>query len=62
MCSRDSFRNNERATELGANKFCECYLYKENIDTLQAVSLIARHLRFFIWTTCIGFLFLIKCF
>lgn len=28
------------------NKCCECVLYKENIDTIQAVNLIAKKLRF----------------
>lgn len=42
---KDCFKNNSNR-EVDATKYCECVLYKENIDTIQAVNLIAKHLRY----------------
>ena len=43
---RDCYKNdNNGRKELGDFKYCECALYKENIDTIQAVNLISKHLR-----------------
>lgn len=41
---KDCYKNNTHK-EINENKFCECVLYKENIDTIQAVNLIAKQLR-----------------
>ncbi|CAF0783295.1 unnamed protein product [Brachionus calyciflorus] len=42
---RDNFNANSRSKDLGDKKFTICALYKENIDTIQAVNLIAKNLR-----------------
>ena len=43
---RDCYKNdNNGRKELGTFKYCECAMYKENIDTIQAVNLISKHLR-----------------
>ena len=41
---KDCYKNNNRR-ELDDFKYCECAMYKENIDTIQAVNLIVKHLR-----------------
>lgn len=45
--SRDCFKNNSNKVreEMGDSKILLCSMYKENIDTIQAVSLISRQLR-----------------
>ena len=47
--TRDRFKQSNRAPNKPNKKdeynIIECYLYKENIDTIQAVNLIAKHLR-----------------
>jgi tRNA(Glu) U13 pseudouridine synthase TruD len=46
---RDCYKNdNNGRKELGDFKYVECALYKENIDTIQAVNLISKHLRQFL--------------
>ena len=42
---KDCYKNSSHR-EIDENKNCECVLYKENIDTIQAVNLIAKSLRF----------------
>lgn len=41
---KDCFKNNSHK-ELMEKKFCECVLFKKNIDTIQAINLIAKQLR-----------------
>jgi tRNA pseudouridine13 synthase len=49
--NRDSMKdcykndNNVGRKEMGKYKYCECSLYKENIDTMQAINLISKNLR-----------------
>ncbi|RNA28268.1 pseudouridylate synthase 7 -like protein [Brachionus plicatilis] len=43
--SRNSFKANSRSKDLGDKNFTICSMYKENIDTIQAVNLICKHLR-----------------
>ena len=46
---KDCYRNNSNSNkEMGEFKYCECAMYKENIDTIQAVNLIAKNLRYII--------------
>ena len=46
---KDCYRNNSNSNkEMGEFKYCECAMYKENIDTIQAVNLIAKNLRYLI--------------
>ena len=43
---KDCYKNNSVKREMAEFKYCECAMYKENIDTIQAVNLIVKHLRF----------------
>ena len=43
--ARDTFKINQGDKYLVDKNFTICVMYKENIDTIQAVNLICKHLR-----------------